>query len=324
MSLVRVLAGQIGDGTTLNTPEGEAGRVSGVMKMLGQTLEKRAPATAGDTVALGRLEQRAHRRYAIDREDRASGDPSRRALPSPVLALSIAAKERKDDVKLGQALDKLVDEDPSLIVQHNAETHEVIVWGQGEMHLRVAAERLGRSLRHRDHAAYAERRLPRNHPEADRAARTHKKQSGGHGQFGDVVLDVKPLPRGEGFTFKDEIKGGVVPGNYIPSVEEGVIDGLKHGPLGLSGRRCRGEADRRLVSLGRFIRPGVPHRRPHRHRRGAAAMHAGAARTDPDGRDRVSVRRDGEDQRHPVRAARPDSRLRHPRGLVTAGMSCAR
>jgi elongation factor G len=60
----------------------------------------------------------------------------------------------------------------------------------------------------------------------------HKKQSGGHGQFGDVVLDIKPLPRGTGFTFKDEIKGGVVPGNYIPSVEEGVVDGLKHGPLG--------------------------------------------------------------------------------------------
>jgi elongation factor G len=60
----------------------------------------------------------------------------------------------------------------------------------------------------------------------------HKKQSGGHGQFGDVVLDIKPLPRGSGFTFADEIKGGVVPGNYIPSVEEGVVDGLKHGPLG--------------------------------------------------------------------------------------------
>ena len=60
----------------------------------------------------------------------------------------------------------------------------------------------------------------------------HKKQSGGHGQFGDVVLDIKPLPRGSGFTFTEEIKGGVVPRNYIPSVEEGVIDALKHGPLG--------------------------------------------------------------------------------------------
>jgi elongation factor G len=60
----------------------------------------------------------------------------------------------------------------------------------------------------------------------------HKKQSGGHGQFGDVVLDIKPLPRGSGFTFADEIKGGVVPNNYIGSVEEGVIDGLTHGPLG--------------------------------------------------------------------------------------------
>ena len=60
----------------------------------------------------------------------------------------------------------------------------------------------------------------------------HKKQSGGHGQFGDVVLDIKPLPRGAGFKFEDKITGGVVPRNYIPSVEEGVIDALKHGPLG--------------------------------------------------------------------------------------------
>ena len=60
----------------------------------------------------------------------------------------------------------------------------------------------------------------------------HKKQSGGHGQFGDVVLDIKPLPRDQGFKFVDEIKGGVVPRNYIPSVEEGVVDALKHGPLG--------------------------------------------------------------------------------------------
>ena len=164
---------------------------------------------------------------------------SRRTPRSPtvtpypgVLAIAISAKERKDDVKLGLALNKLVEEDPSLTVIHNPETHEVVVWGQGEMHLRVAIERLADRF-----GVAIERRRPTvgyretiKKPIVQRGR--HKKQSGGHGQFGDVVLDIKPQPRSSGFAFDDKITGGVVPRNYIPSVEEGVIDALKHGPLG--------------------------------------------------------------------------------------------
>jgi elongation factor G len=149
-----------------------------------------------------------------------------------VLAIAISAKERKDDVKLGLALTKLVEEDPSLTVSHNPETHEVVVWGQGEMHLRVATERLAERFgiaieRHRPSVGYRE---TIKKPIQQRGR--HKKQSGGHGQFGDVVLDIKPLPRNAGFVFEEKITGGVVPRNYIPSVEEGVIDALKSGPLG--------------------------------------------------------------------------------------------
>jgi elongation factor G len=231
MSVARVLAGQIGDGTVLSSPEEDVGRVSGVFKLLGQTSEKRGPAVAGETVALGKLD------HAKTVDTLSSGKQPHAAVggvqsyPS-VLAIAIAAKERKDDVKLGQALNKLVDEDPSLTVVHNPETHEMVVWGQGEMHLRVAAEHLA------DRFGIAiERRTPSvgyretiRKPIEQRGR--HKKQSGGHGQFGDVVLDIKPLPRGGGFRFDEKITGGVVPRNYIPSVEEGVIDGLKHGPLG--------------------------------------------------------------------------------------------
>jgi elongation factor G len=231
MSVVRVLSGQIGDGVTLASPEREAGRVAGTFKMLGQNFEKRGPASPGETVALAKLE------YARTGETLSTGKQAHAALinvpPVPaVLAISVTAKERKDDVKLGQAIHKLVDEDPSITIIHNPETHEVVMWGQGEMHLRVAAERLA------DHFGVA---INTGRPsvgynetikKAVQQHGRHKKQSGGHGQFGDVVLDIKPLPRGTGFKFEDKITGGVVPRNYIPSVEEGVINALKHGPLG--------------------------------------------------------------------------------------------
>ena len=231
MSVARLLAGQAGDGTTFNTPEAEAGRVSGVFKIMGQHFDKRGQALAGETVAFGKLD------HARTGDTLSAGKQAHAALVevkpyAPVLALAVQAKERKDDVKLGAAFTKLTEEDPSLSVVHNAENHEVVIWGQGEMHLRVAAERLGE----RYAVPVATRPPTVGYRETIRKPVTvrgrHKKQSGGHGQFGDTMLEIKPLPRGSGFKFEDKITGGVVPRNYIPAVEEGVIDGLKHGPLG--------------------------------------------------------------------------------------------
>ncbi|HVV62410.1 MAG TPA: elongation factor G [Pseudolabrys sp.] len=231
MSVSRILAGQAADGTTFNTPEREAGRVAGVFKMMGQHNEKRGPAAAGETVALGKLD------HAKTGDTLSTGKQAHPALINvkpypPVLAIAVQAKERKDDVKLGQAFSKLTEEDPSLTIVHNAESHEVVMWGQGEMHLRVACERLA----DRYGVPVTTRPPTVGYRETIRKPvqirGRHKKQSGGHGQFGDVVLDIKPLPRGSGFKFEEKITGGVVPRNYIPAVEEGVINALKHGPLG--------------------------------------------------------------------------------------------
>jgi elongation factor G len=231
MSVARMLSGQAGDGTIFNTPEREAGRVSGVFKQLGQHTEKRGPAQAGDTVAFGKLD------HAKTGDTISTGKQPHKAVTEvkpypPVLANAVSAKERKDDVKLGAAFTKLTEEDPSISIVHNADIHEVVMWGQGEMHLRVAAERLGDRYQvpittRRPSVGYNE---TIKKPVQQRGR--HKKQSGGHGQFGDVVLDIKPLPRSAGFKFEDKITGGVVPRNYIPSVEEGVVNALKHGPLG--------------------------------------------------------------------------------------------
>src|SRR5215475_6622302 len=231
MSIARVLSGSIPEGAQLTGPSATADRASGVFKMFGQQSEKRGAAQAGETVALGKLD---HARTCDTLTTGKQAPPQLVEVKPypPVLALGLAAKERKDDVKLGQALSKLVEEDPSLVIVHNPETHEVIAWGQGEMHLRVATERLADRfgvaiVSHPPKVGYRE---TIRKPITQRGR--HKKQSGGHGQFGDVVLDIKPQPRGAGFTFAETITGGVVPRNYIPSVEEGVIDGLKQGPLG--------------------------------------------------------------------------------------------
>jgi len=231
MSIARLLAGQAGDGTTFYTPETEAGRVSGVFKLMGQHFEKRGQASAGETVAFGKLDG------AKTGDTLSTGKQAHPSLIEvkpypPVLATAVQAKERKDDVKLGAAFTKLTEEDPSLTIVHDAETHEVVIWGQGEMHLRVATERLA------DRFTVPVNTRPPSVGYRETIRKTvsirgrHKKQSGGHGQFGDVVLEIKPLPRSSGFQFEERITGGVVPRNYIPSVEEGVIDALKHGPLG--------------------------------------------------------------------------------------------
>ena len=200
LSLTRVLSGHLDDGATLHAASGEAARISGILAATGAYDSKRAAAEAGDTVALGKLD------VVKTGDTIATGKTAPQALVKidpwpPVLALSIAALDRKDDVKLGQALQRLHEEDPSLTMVQNPRTHDTVLWGQGEMHLRVALERL------RDRfGVHVKSQAPAiGYQETIRKPITqrgrHKKQSGGHGQFGDVVLDIKPLPRGEGFQF---------------------------------------------------------------------------------------------------------------------------
>ncbi len=231
LSLTRLLAGHLDDGATLQSSSGETGRVSGISAMNCGHDTKRASADAGDTVALGKLD-------TIKTGDTlSSGKTAPKALVSvepspPVLAMALSAADRKDDVKLGQALLRLNEEDPSLTMMQNPRTHDIVLWGQGEMHLRVALERLrdrfGVNVKSHPPAIGYQETIRKSITQRGR----HKKQSGGHGQFGDVVLEIKPMPRGGGFEFHEKVVGGAVPRNYIGAVEEGVVDGLLRGPLG--------------------------------------------------------------------------------------------
>ena len=231
LSLARVLTGEVGDGTVLYGREGEDERVSGVFQLLGQEPVKAGTAGAGATVALARMDS------VITGETlstaKGNADQLRPLTPAAgVLGLAIAARERKDEVKLSAALGKIMEEDPSISLDHNADTNEIVIWGQGEMHLRVALERLQGKY------GIAAQTRPRRVPYKETIRKTatvrgrHKKQSGGHGQFGDVVVDIKPLPRGSGFEFSDTITGGAVPKQYIPAVENGIREYLTQGPMG--------------------------------------------------------------------------------------------
>ncbi len=230
LSLARVLGGAFADGTTVHGGADDE-RISGIFTLLGQEPSKRGEAKPGDTVAFGRLDSTK----TGDSLTAEKGKKVKIAPPSiaqPVFGLAIAAREKKDEVKLTAAIAKIIEEDPSISLTHSQDMGEMVLWGQGEMHLRVALEKLTRK-----YGIEADTR-PRAIPYKETIRKSvevrgrHKKQSGGHGQFGDVVVTIKPLQRGGGFEFSDEITGGVVPKNYIPSVEIGVRDYLHSGPLG--------------------------------------------------------------------------------------------
>ncbi|BCP54582.1 elongation factor G [Kaistia sp. 32K] len=231
LSVARVLRGTISDGTELVGPEGSVGRVSGLLRLLGPQASKREPASAGEVVGLGKLDGAATgMTLATGKQPPVQLAPL--ATPEPVIALAVQPGERKDETKLSAALGRLAEENPSLVISQDAETSEIRIGGQGEMHLRVAIERLAAR-----YGLKVETRPPtipyRETIRGEASVRgRHKKQSGGHGQFGDCVLQIRPQRRGEGFLFEDEITGGVVPRNYIPAIEAGVQDVLQKGPLG--------------------------------------------------------------------------------------------
>jgi len=225
LSLARVWRGAISEGMVLNGT-----RVAGLLRLTGTQQEKIPSAQTGEVVGLTRM------------EDIATGavlTPSGKATPfvrperpQPVFGLAITSERRQDDVKLTGAIGRLIEEDPTLELEQNADTQEMVLWGQGDIHLQIALDR----LRNRNNLAVSGRPAAVPYKETIRhGTQQHsrfKRQSGGHGQFADVTVEVKSLPRGSGFTFTDSVVGGAIPRNYIPAVEEGVVEALRRGPLG--------------------------------------------------------------------------------------------
>ncbi len=231
LSLARILKGEVADGAVFHGGRGQDARCAGVFTLMGQNQAKIAKAAAGDTVALGRLEN-VGTGETISTTKGTTPQLAAIQKAAPVYGMALSVSDRKDEVKLTSAIAKLVEEDPSLALEHNTDTHEMVLWGQGEMHLRVALERLEGKFGIRAQSRPRRIAYKETIRKSTQIRGRHKKQSGGHGQFGDIVVEIKPLPRGDGFVFTDTITGGVVPKQYIPAVETGVREWMIHGPLG--------------------------------------------------------------------------------------------
>lgn len=230
LAYARLFGGRLAEGGELTDAQGEKHRVGGLFAVQGGAVTKLSAAQAGEMVAVAKVDAAVTgAMLGIGARSSALVQSPRRALNA---ALAITTRDRKDDVRLSTALQKLIEEDPSLAWEHDEALHETLLRGVNDEHLMVTLAKLKRR-----YGVDVETRKPRiAYRESIRKPATqrgrHKKQSGGHGQFGDVVIEVRPQGRGEGFLFGDRITGGAIPKQWIPAVEDGVKDAMLRGPLG--------------------------------------------------------------------------------------------
>jgi elongation factor G len=202
-------------------------RIGALSVPLGKLQRQVDLVVAGDICAIGRLSRAETGDTLSDKDQPLVLKPWH--LPEPLLPIAIAARAKADEDKLGQGLARLTAEDPTMRIEHNAETHQIVLWCMGEAHADVVLDRLER--RHGVAVDQVPLRVPLRETFATpgRGHGRHVKQSGGHGQFAVCDITVEPLPQGSGFEFVDKVVGGAVPRQFIPSVEKGVRAQMERG-----------------------------------------------------------------------------------------------
>ncbi len=229
---VKVLAGQINpESEIFNSTRNSKERVTKIFSMVGNKQNDIPKIVTGDIGVLVKLDKTTTLDTICDPKGTAVILPVIK-LPTPVFSYAIEAAKRGEEDKIGQFLNRAVDENPTITYAYNASTAESVLAGMGEMQLNLILNNLKEKLKidiitRVPRVAYRETITKKAESQYK-----HKKQSGGHGQYGDVYLRVKPLERGKGFEFVDSIVGGVVPKQYIPAVEKGLREGLDEGVLG--------------------------------------------------------------------------------------------
>src|SRR5215471_1867074 len=235
LALSRVVGGRIAEGSDLKADDGEHARLGALFTVQGEKTNKVGEARDGDIIAVAKIDSVKTGQWlgagklpsAVDVE-----------YPARNCAIAIEPSDRKDDVKLSGALQRLGEEDAALVIEHDDANHEIRLRGVNDEHLNTVLGRLKRrfGVEVKSHTPSVGYRESIRKPVTQKGR--HKKQSGGHGQFGDVIIEVKPLPRGSGFVFEEKIHGGSVPKQWIPAVEEGVVEAMIKGPLGFQVVDC--------------------------------------------------------------------------------------
>ena len=232
LSIFRVFQGSVRKDSQLFIDDGKkAFKVGHLFKLKGKEHIEIDQAIAGDIAAVAKIEEIHFDAVLHDSHDEDNIHLKPLEFPKPMFGLAIEAATRGQEQKLATALHKLAEEDPGFCVEHNHELNETVVRGLGELHLRVMIERMKER-----YGVDVKARPPRIAYRETIGAKAdghhrHKKQTGGAGQFGEVFLKVEPLERGAGFEFVDAVKGGTIPGQFIPAVEKGVRQVLHGGAI---------------------------------------------------------------------------------------------
>ncbi|MFA5515844.1 MAG: elongation factor G [Desulfuromonadales bacterium] len=230
LSLFRIYSGTLKSDSVVFNPNRESPeRIGQLFEMEGKKQKPVAVAEAGDIVAVAKLKETATGDTLCD-----GARPIVYASPlitKPVISFALQAKSKGDEDKIMSSLHKLMEEDPTLQFQRDEETKEMILSGMGQVHVEVAVERLKR--KYGVDVLLKEPKVPYREAikKATKQHYRHKKQSGGRGQFADVHVEIEPLPRGAGYEFVDKVVGGVVPRQYIPAVDKGIQEAMRHGIL---------------------------------------------------------------------------------------------
>jgi elongation factor G len=230
LSFLRVLSGVLyADSTIFNSSRGSKEKSGHLYTVLGKKHTALASAGPGEIVAIGKLKDTQTDDTLCD--EQAPICYPKTMLPRPVLSFAIEPKSNADIEKISLGLHKLIEEDPTLEFSRHADTKEMVLSGIGQVHIDLALEKLRRK-----YGAEVVLHMPKiPYRETIRATAQaqgkYKKQTGGHGQYGDCWLELAPLPRGEGFKFENKVVGGAIPRNFIPAVEKGVAEAMHHGSL---------------------------------------------------------------------------------------------
>ncbi len=228
LTYFRVLTGIVrADSHLWNASSGHDERLGTLYVVRGKSQEPCVQVGPGDIGAVAKLQNTATGHTLTTRDRQVRVEPI--AFPNPVYSVAVDPKSKADLDKLGGALQRIVEEDPTLTVRRDPETGETVMSGLGEQHIDVTLERMRRKFG--VEVTTREPKVPYRETiqRSAQAEYKHKKQTGGHGQYGHVFLEVEPLPRGAGFEFTERVVGGSVPRNFIPAVEKGVRESLPGG-----------------------------------------------------------------------------------------------